>query len=76
MGTAYVKKLVHSDGTDFVIWHPTAHVYCPVLCDEDFPPDPMWLDLNLGRSEPFVERETLRWETTGHSYDTETGEPR
>ena len=75
MGTAYVKKLVHGDGEDFVLWHPKANVYCPVLCDEDCPPDPMWLGLNLGE-ESTTEVAHLRWEITGESYDDETGEAR
>lgn len=75
MGTRYVKKLVHADGTDFAIWHPGAPVYSLILCDEDCPPDPMWLGLNFG-PHSVTEAETLRWEITGQAYDTETGEPR
>jgi hypothetical protein len=73
MEIRFVKKLVHPDGEDFVIWHPTADVYCPVLCDDDVPPDPMWLAMQL-HPETATDIGNLRWEYTGKAYD-ETGQP-
>ena len=73
MAIKYVKKLVHDGGDDFVIWHPEASVYCPVLCDEDYPPDPMYLGLRL-HDESVTDVASLKWELTGDAYDSVTGE--
>ena len=77
MATRYVKQLVHDDGEAFVLWHPTLNVYCPVLCDEDNPPHPKTLNLNLGPGSVIDDlvMETMQWRLTGEAYNSITGEP-
>jgi hypothetical protein len=73
MAIREVKQLVHPDGAEFVIWHPEVNVYCPVLCDEDIPPDPQWIRMQLC-PESMTDIGSLAWEFTGKAYYEETGE--
>lgn len=75
------KALFHPDGTLYVIWHESLSAYCPVFSDEDVPPSPETLDMNV-----FVEEYAARavWrpirmtatenETVTAPYDPDTGE--
>lgn len=76
MATRYVKKLTHPDGADFVLWHPTLEIYCPVMCDEAMPPHPRDLNLNLGPDTGFsaADMAEMQWRLTGEAYNSRTGE--
>jgi hypothetical protein len=79
------KALFHPDGALYVIWHEDKAAYCPVFSDEDVPPAPETLDMNVFdeeyASKPVwrpvrltAERSVIEIETVTAPYDSETGE--
>ena len=76
------KALFHQNGELYVIWHDAQSVYCPVFSDEDVPPDPETLDMNVFDEKyvatavwrPIRMTTTLQEEIVTAPYDEHTGE--